>query len=136
MLIEEFKNIKNGKRELREFGLIMATALSLLNLFLFWRRGEIFIFIIFFSALFFFLSFKGLTILKPLHKIWLAFSLIMGRIFTALILTALFYLAITPIRLILKLSNKDLLDLKFDRTKKSYWLEKKQTQGSSYEKQF
>lgn len=136
MFIEELKNIKSGKKELREFGLIMAAAPSLLNLLLFWRKGEISVFIIFFSIIFFSLSLIGLAILKPLHKIWMTFSLIMGKATTCLILVVLFYLIITPIGLVVKSLNKGMLDLKFNLAKNSYWLDKKQTQESSYEKQF
>lgn len=124
------------KPKLKEFGLIMAAALILLDLFLFWRKDEISVPIIFFSALFFILSFVGTNALEPLYKIWMALSSMMGKCVSALILIVLFYLVIAPTGLIMKLLNKDLLGLKFNRDKNSYWLKKEQSSKSSYEKQF
>lgn len=124
------------KSKLKEFGLTMAAFLSLLNLFLFWRRGEIFVPITLFSVLFLFFSFIGTGILKPVYQIWMAFSLVMGKCVTALILAVLFYLVLTPMGLLMKLLNKDLLGLKFNRRKNSYWVPKDQSSESSYEKQF
>lgn len=135
MLIEEIKNIKSGKKELREFGLIMSVVLSFINLFLFWKRGEVFSPLVVFSALFLFFSFVGHRLLRPLYKIWMTFSLIVGKSVTAIILVILFYLVLTPTGLIVKLLNKDLLGLKLSRKKNSYWLEKDQSQKLFYEKQ-
>lgn len=54
------------------------------------------------------------------------------------ILVVLFYLVITPLGLILKIFGKDLLDLKIEKNKNSYWVPRKVAHKSkeSYRKQF
>ena len=68
----------------------------------------------------------------------MGFALILGSIMTRVILSVLFYLVITPIGLISKLSGKDFLDLKFDKSVSSYWIPRKKIifEKANYEKQF
>jgi len=135
MFIEEIKNIKSGKKELREFGIVMSIAMNFADLLLFWKRGEVFIPLVIFSALFLFLGLFGHRLLRPIYKIWMTISLIMGRVVSALILAILFYLIFTPIGLIAKLFHKDFLDLKFGSPQGSYWLKRDESKKSFYEKQ-
>ena len=76
--------------------------------------------------------------LKPIHKIWMGFALILGSIMTRVILSVLFYLVITPISLISRLSGKDFLDLKIDKSIVSYWIQREKIifEKANYEKQF
>jgi len=126
------------KSKMKEFGLTMFIALNAINLFWLWKKGEPPAPVIFISFLFLLFSFiKSGVLLKPLHKSWMALSLMMGKIASVLILSVIFYLIISPLKLALKLSGKDPLNLKFNKNDgaDSYWLEKKQTQKPSYEKQ-
>ena len=63
------------------------------------------------------------SILLPLNKAWFKFGIILGQIISPLIMGAIFFLVVTPIGLLMRLFNKDLLNLKFNRSK-SYWTEK------------
>ena len=127
------------KLKLREFGLVMAVALNLLNLFLLLRKGEVSVSVIFFSALFLFFSFASPDILKPLYKIWTALSIILSRITNVIILTAIFYLVLLPTGLAVKLFKGDFFGLKFDKKKGgSFWETKTKTASDKkyYERQF
>ena len=137
-MIEEFKNIKSGKKELKAFGLIMAAAFVVLGLLFMRRRGEFPATIAVLVVLFFVSSFWGHFILKPLHKIWMAFSIILGRITNTVILTILFYLVLLPTGFAVKLFKGDFLGLKFDKKRLSFWEKKtKITEAREYyEKQF
>jgi len=48
-------------------------------------------------------------------------AVVMGWVMSRVILGILFYLAITPVALILRLRGKDLLDIKLDPAAASYW---------------
>ena len=138
MIIEEIKSIKSGRKELRNFGIIVGIVLGLLGGVLSWRgRGYYFYFYIL-SIAFFFLSFIPPFLLKPIHKIWMTLAVLLGWFMTRVILSILFYLVITPIGLLLRLFGKDVLDLKFDRNADSYWIlkEKVKSETRNYERQF
>jgi hypothetical protein len=67
----------------------------------------------------------------------MAIAAVMGFFVSRIVLTALFYLVITPMGFVVRLSGQDLLDERIDRKKTSYW---KKHEGNkdkrSYENQF
>lgn len=137
-MIEEIKNIKSGKSDIRKFGITIGLFLMILAGFLFWRGKESFeIFLI--SGLV--LLVLGLTIpvvLKPVYWIWMVLAVILGWIMTRVILSLLFYIVITPIGLFSRLFGNKFLDLKWDKSKDTYWNYRntKQLNSEDYERQF
>ena len=137
-MIEEIKNIKSGKSDLRKFGITIGLFLMILAGFLFWRGRESFeIFLI--SGLV--LLVLGLTIpvvLKPIYWIWMVLAVILGWIMTRVILTLLFYVVLTPIGVFGRLSGSRFLDLNWDKSENTYWNYRatKQQDNEDYERQF
>ncbi len=62
--------------------------------------------------------------LALLNRIWFRFGMLLHRITSPLVMALLFFLTVTPIALVLRLTGKDPLRLKFDRAAKSYWIER------------
>lgn len=138
MIFDEIKDIKESKKDLRKFGLTIGIAFLLLAVLLFFTKKNSFPY---FGTLGFLLITIGLAvpgILKPFNKIWMSLSIILGWIMTRVILIILFYLAVTPLGLLVKLFRKDFLDLNIDKSKKSYWQkrEKNKFDPLDYERQF
>ncbi len=63
-------------------------------------------------------------LIKPLFILFSYLGFGLGWIMTRVILTALFFLIITPIGFISRLFGKRFLDLRFDRRPETYWIEK------------
>jgi predicted membrane metal-binding protein len=61
-------------------------------------------------------------LLVPLNIIWFKFGLLLHRIVTPVLMTLIYYLAIVPTGLVLKVAGKDLLRLSWDHRATSYWL--------------
>ncbi|HKI77232.1 MAG TPA: SxtJ family membrane protein [Ignavibacteriaceae bacterium] len=138
MIIEEIKNIKGSKRDLRKFGLTVGLVLIAIAAFLFWKqKGSYPIFTI--IALFLIVS--GLLfplILRPLNKVWMTLAILMGWVMTRVILIILFFIVLTPLSFVARIFRKKFLDLDIDKTKESYWeiREKKEINPVEYERQF
>lgn len=62
------------------------------------------------------------ALLAPLNRLWLKFGALLHSITSPIILGVMFYLVITPIGLLMRLTGKDLLRLKFDPDSPSYWI--------------
>ena len=62
------------------------------------------------------------VLLAPLNRLWLKFGLLLNRIVSPLVMGMLFFVVITPIALIMRISGKDLLNLKYDPQAASYWI--------------
>ena len=130
MLIEELKNIKSSRKDLRNFGLVIGIALIILSAFLAYYEKEIYFYFALLGGLFIVTAYIYPKILFPLQKIWMAVAVTMGFFITRILLIIIFYLILTPISLILRLFGKKFLDLKIDKNAKTYW-NKRETQEFS-----
>jgi Saxitoxin biosynthesis operon protein SxtJ len=61
-------------------------------------------------------------LLYPLNRAWFALGLLLHHIVNPVIMAVLFYGAILPMALLLRLLGKDLLRLKRDEAATSYWI--------------
>lgn len=138
MLLEEIKNIKSEKKDLRNFGITFGVVLGILAGALWWKEKDTYSIFIVLSVSFFFFGFVLPALLKPLQKAWMAFAVIMGYFMTNIILGILFYIVFTFIGVVSRLFGKQFLNLKMDSSKQSYWhyRDKKPFNKSDYEKQF
>jgi hypothetical protein len=138
MLLEEIKNIKSGKRDLRNFGITFGIVSGVLAALLGWKGKDTYTLFIILSAAFFFFGLVLPYLLKPLQRAWMILAVILGWFMTRVILSVLFYLVFTTIGLIGRLSGKKFLDLEIDASKKSYWIYRKKEPFSKrkLEKQF
>lgn len=62
--------------------------------------------------------------LGPLNRLWFKFGLLLHRIVSPLAMGFLFFVTVTPVALIVRLCGKDVLNLRFQRDAKSYWIER------------
>lgn len=138
MLIDEIKNIKSTKKNLKEFGFLVGAVFGIIGSLFWWKGNYLYPYFIFVSI---FLVFFGLVLpitLKPIHKIWMAIALVIGFVMTRIILFVLFYMILTPTSLLSKFSGKNFLDLEVDKSKTSYWQyrSEKEFYKERYEKQY
>jgi hypothetical protein len=121
VLLQEIKNIKSGKKELRQFGLSVGAVLLIIAAWLLWKQRPAFIY---FAALGSFLIGSGVLlpiVLKPLFRVWMTFGVVMSFVMTRVILSILYFGVFTPTALVLKLFRKDLLEERWDKAADSYW---------------
>tara|TARA_B110000967_G_C18901737_1_gene576045 strand:+ start:5044 stop:5427 length:384 start_codon:yes stop_codon:yes gene_type:complete len=76
------------------------------------------------SLIFLILGLLNSNILSPLNKAWFKLGVYLGNIISPMIMAIIFFLLITPIGLLMRILNKDLINLK-KGNKKSYWIKKK-----------
>ena len=138
MLKEEFKHIKETKKELRKFGLTVGIVLAAIGILLFYFEKSSAIYFTIIGGLLILLGILLPQLLKPINKVWMGLAIVLGFIMTRVILTTLFYLVITPIGFLAKIFGKKFMLLKYDKSAKTYWekrsiIQKKQI---DYERQF
>jgi hypothetical protein len=64
------------------------------------------------------------SLLAPLNRLWTRFGLLLHRVVNPIVMGAIFYLAITPFGLAMRLIGKDPLRRGFDRAAASYWVDR------------
>ena len=112
------------KKDLRNFGILLGFILAGLGIFKYFNNQPNSIYYLITSLVFLLPALVYPQMLRLPYKLWMKLADGLGFIMTRVILITLFYLVITPISLILKLTKKDLLNLKLEPNKKSYWLKK------------
>ena len=125
-------NIKIGTN--KSFGIFFFLFFLIVSIFPLFKDGNIRIWSLIIALFFLILGLMNSKILSPLNKIWFKFGLLLGRIVSPLVMVIIFFLVVTPIRLLMRILNKDLLNLKFNKSK-SYWIEKNE-QKSKMKNQF
>ena len=138
MLKEEFKHIKETKKDLRKFGLTVGIVLVLIAAVLFYFEKSSSVYFAVIGAVLILTAVIYPKILKLLNKIWMGLAIILGFVMSRVIIAILFYLVLTPIGLLAKLFGKKFMDLIYNKSAESYWeirsiKEKKQL---DYERQF
>ena len=108
----------------RSFGIVFFIVFVLVATYPLLNQGEVRIWSLIISFLFLFLGLLNSKILTPLNKLWFRFGLFLGKIISPIIMGVIFFLVVTPIGMLMRLFGKDVLNLKLNKKKSSYWIEK------------
>jgi len=108
----------------RSFGIVFTVVFTLIGLAPLLSDGGIRIWALAIAALFLILAFTAPKVLKPLNRAWMALGNLLHKVVSPLVLGLLFLVAVVPTGLFLRLARKDPLRLKFDRSAKTYWLDR------------
>ena len=110
------------RRELRNYGILMAVVLGAIGGFLIMRGREPWPYFLAAAAAFGLLGLAVPLALRPLYKVWMKFAEALGWLKTRIILSIIFYLIFTPYGIMARLFGKDLLDTNWKRRAGTYWL--------------
>ena len=114
-------DIKIGSN--RSFGIVFFVVFLFIAIYPLINYDEIRFWSLIISIIFLFLGLVNSKILNPLNKLWFKFGIFLGKIISPLVMGIIFFLVVTPIGLLMRLLNKDLLNLKFNNNN-TYWIKK------------
>ena len=120
-MLEEIKNIKSEKNDIRNFGLIIGAVLIVIVMLLFWKKKQSYDILMIVGVVLCVTSLILPVILKPFYFAWMTFAVILGWFMTRVILSLVFYGIITPTGLFSRLVGKEFLNLKLNKTENTYW---------------
>lgn len=109
----------------KSFGLVFFVIFIIIALWPLLNDGNIRIWSIIVSIIFLILGLLNSKILTPFNKLWMRLGALLGIIVSPIVMGVVYFVIITPIGLIMKLFGKDVLNLKLDKNKKTYWTLKK-----------
>ena len=118
----------------RSFGIVFFIVFLAISLWPLLNSNEIRIWALLISLVFFVLGLLNSKILTPLNKIWFKFGIFLGNIVSPIVMGLIYFVVVTPIALLLKVVNKDILSLK--KTKKNSYWKNKDKYNSSMKNQF
>ena len=116
--------MKNKKSSNRSFGILFFVVFLILGLWPLFKSQNPSITLLCISAIFLILGILNSKLLSPLYIIWMKFADILAKIIPPVVMFSIFFIIVTPIGFFLKLIGKDIVNLKFDKKKKSYWIKR------------
>ncbi len=69
-------------------------------------------------------------LLTPLNLLWSRLGILLGSIIAPIVMAFVFFLVVTPTSFFMKLLGKDLLNKKYNKNEKSYWIKRKNLKSS------
>lgn len=106
----------------RSFGLVFAGFFAVLTLHNWWRAGHSWPIYLVIAAVFLAAALLRPILLQPLNRAWTRLGSLLGAIVAPIVMVLLFFLVITPIGLLMRLTGKDMLRLRGARKDDSYWI--------------
>ena len=119
----------------RSFGLLFFIVFIALGLWPISKGENLNIYLTFLSLFFLIFGLLNSKILTPLNKIWMKCGEVLGYIIAPIVMALVYFVVLTPISLIVRALGKDLLNLKFEENKETYWIKRNKTLNSM-KKQF
>ena len=117
------KEIKTGSN--KSFGIVFFVIFIIVALWPLLKDENIRVWSLIVSIIFLTLGLLNSKILTPLNKLWMRLGILLGAIVSPIVMGVVYFGVITPIGLIMKLFGKDVLNLKIDTNKNTYWTSKK-----------
>ena len=114
----------------RNFGLVFFFVFLIVGLWPLLNEGPFRIWSIVIAIIFLIFGLMNSKLLAPLNKLWFKFGLFLGTIVSPFVMGIIFFLVITPIGFVMKIIGKDLLNIKHDNKKKSYWINRDKTKST------
>jgi predicted membrane protein len=114
-------NIKIGTN--KSFGIVFFVFFLIVSIFPLLNDGNIRVWSLIISLIFLILGILNSKILTPLNQIWFKFGILLGRFVSPVVMGIIFFAIVTPTSVIMRVLQKNLLNLK-KGNKKTYWIER------------
>lgn len=109
----------------RSFGVVFAVVFTIIGLWPWgWGTGGVRLWALAVAAAFAALALVYPSSLAPLNRLWFKFGLLLARVVSPIVLGLVYYLAVLPTGLMLKLFGKDPLRRQLEPAAQSYWIER------------
>lgn len=109
----------------RSFGLVFAAVFLIIACWPFFRLEPPRWWALAIAAVFAIIAIWKPALLAGLNRLWTRLGLLLAKVVSPIALGLLFYGAITPIGVLMRLTGKDPLRLKLDRRVDTYWIPRK-----------
>jgi len=120
----------------RNFGLLFALIFLICSIYFFSINKYVYVTIFtVFTFVFSILAIFSPKSLASLNKAWFLLGILLGRVVSPLVLSAIFFLIISPVAIISRILGRDILLLR-RRSIRTYWIERQPLDSDSFKNQF
>ncbi len=118
---KEISRLEINRKTLRNFGLLFFGIFCILAGMMYWKANPFWPWLVMASIVFLLIVvFFPMSLRQP-YRLWMSLAFVMGWFMTRLILSTLFFVVMTPMRMVLRWLKKDLLDETIQKDAGTYW---------------
>ena len=129
------RNKYNNLSSNRSFGLVFFIVFLILALWPLKSGGDLRLWALALSFVFFILGILNSKLLNPLNKLWFKFGILLGSLVSPIVMGLVYFLVVTPVGLFMRFLGKDLLKTGKVKNSSTYWI-KRDKQRSTMKNQF
>lgn len=118
--IESHRKVIIGSE--RNFGIVLGVFFAAVAFLPLFHGGAVRWWAAVVAAAFLACAFMAAWVLRPLNVLWFKFGLLLHHVINPIVMGALYFGAVVPMGLLVRILGKDLLRLEFDSTADSYWI--------------
>ena len=119
----------------RNFGLVFFIVFLIIAIWPLKYEGDIRLWSLALSIIFFILGIFNSKLLTPLNKLWFRFGILLGSIVSPIVMGIVYFVVVTPVGILMRLLGKDLLKTNKKKNVPTYWM-KRDKQHGTMKKQF
>lgn len=127
--------MENSKSSNKSFGVIFGVFFALIFTYNFFKYSHFNLYILLASIFFIIFAYFYPKIFAPLNIIWIKFGDLLGKFIAPVVMFFIYFSIVFATSIILKVFNKDVLDLKIKKNSKTFWKSRQQN-ISDMNKQF
>jgi hypothetical protein len=106
----------------RAFGNVMAIVFAAIAVFKLWQGSPLWWIWLAIGAIFAAMAWLRPSVLRPLNYVWFHFGLLLHRIVSPIVMALIFFAAVLPVGLLMRLFGNRPLTPKFEPGVTSYWV--------------
>ena len=130
------KNFEPKVGSERSFGYTFCVFFLLFFLFSIYHNNGLNYYLLLISIFFFIVTFIKPSFFKKPNLLWFKLGMLIGSFISPIVMTLIYVITILPVGIILKLFNKDVMNIKIKKSHKSYWINKNNKKYRTMRNQF
>jgi hypothetical protein len=114
----------------RSFGIVFFFVFLIISLWPLKNENPLRIWSVCIAIIFLILGSINSNLLTPLNTLWFKFGKLLGSIVAPIVMGIVFFIVVTPIGFIMRIFGKDLLNNRYNKKSKSYWINKEKSKST------
>jgi len=113
-----------SKENNKGFGLLFFIVFLLIGLWPLIKGDSPRILFFLIALVFLILGLINAKILSPLNSLWIKFGELLGKIIAPVVMAFIYFIILTPLSFLIRITGKDLLKVKFSNKVNTYWIKR------------
>ena len=114
----------------KSFGFVFSIFFAIIFFYYFINKDKAYWIFIILSLAFGFFAFIYPKIFNVFNKVWIKFGEFLGKVVSPLVMMVIYFTVVLFTSIVLKVINKDIMNLKINTSSKTFWKKKDQKTGN------